>query len=222
MGYTIRRPIFFCHQALLPPSAIHFGGAHDRYGWEPSTRRRSDFAVSRLACGSNRWDPRFARAYTTLRHGGNARLSDLIAYEIACNVSVTRATCISAVPRSVFGRWGVVFRPWGAAVARAHCRARGIGLRGIMLSRLGAALLGRFAGQRRCALRLRIDVATYKLIAFLSRRSNAVLPDQCSFTAVGFRPPSSLCCTGVLRPLHALGGGIGDACHRRRPWRFDS
>jgi branched-chain amino acid transport system permease protein len=185
MGYAGQ--VSFGHNAFAAISGYTSAVLTTSYGWEPLTAATLGLAGA-LACA-------LIVGYPTLRLRGHylamATLAiGLIAYEIAVQWgSVTQGYMgISGIPPLGIGRWAVV-SDRGVLLLLALIAALGVlASAGIRRSRLGRALVA-IAGSEDAARALGIDVARYKLIAFLISAFYAGVAGSLFVHAVGFVSP---------------------------------
>jgi branched-chain amino acid transport system permease protein len=185
MGYAGQ--VSFGHNAFAAISGYTSAVLTTSYGWEPLTATTLGLAGA-LACA-------LIVGYPTLRLRGHylamATLAiGLIAYEIAVQWgSVTQGYMgISGIPPLGIGRWAVV-SDRGVLLLLALIASLGVlASAGIRRSRLGRALVA-IAGSEDAARALGIDVARYKLIAFLVSAFYAGVAGSLFVHAVGFVSP---------------------------------
>ena len=185
MGYAGQ--VSFGHNAFAAISGYTSAVLTTSYGWEPLTAAVLGLAGA-LACA-------LIVGYPTLRLRGHylamATLAiGLIAYEIAVQWgSVTQGYMgISGIPPLGVGRWAVV-SDRGVLLLLTLIAAFGVlASAGIRRSRLGRALVA-IAGSEDAARALGIDVARYKLIAFLISAFYAGVAGSLFVHAVGFVSP---------------------------------
>jgi branched-chain amino acid transport system permease protein len=185
MGYAGQ--VSFGHNAFAAISGYTSAVLTTTYGWEPLTAATLGLAGA-LTCA-------LIVGYPTLRLRGHylamATLAiGLIAYEVAVQWgSVTQGYMgISGIPPLGIGRWTVV-SDRGVLLLLALIAALGVlASAGIRRSRLGRALVG-IAGSEDAARALGIDVARYKLIAFLISAFYAGVAGSLFVHAVGFVSP---------------------------------
>jgi branched-chain amino acid transport system permease protein len=185
MGYAGQ--VSFGHNAFAAISGYTSAVLTTSYGWEPLTAAALGLAGA-LACA-------LIVGYPTLRLRGHylamATLAiGLIAYEVAVQWgSVTQGYMgISGIPPLGIGRWAVV-SDRGVLLLLVLFAALGVlASAGIRRSRLGRALVA-IAGSEDAARALGIDVARYKLIAFLISAFYAGVAGSLFVHAVGFVSP---------------------------------
>jgi branched-chain amino acid transport system permease protein len=185
MGYAGQ--VSFGHNAFAAISGYTSAVLTTSHGWEPLTAAALGLAGA-LACA-------LIVGYPTLRLRGHylamATLAiGLIAYEIAVQWgSVTQGYMgISGIPPLGIGRWAVV-SDRGVLLLLALIAALGVlASAGIRRSRLGRALVA-IAGSEDAARALGINVARYKLIAFLISAFYAGVAGSLFVHAVGFVSP---------------------------------
>ena len=185
MGYAGQ--VSFGHNAFAAISGYTSAVLTTSYGWEPLTAAALGLAGA-LACA-------LIVGYPTLRlrehYLAMATLAiGLIAYEVAVQWgSVTQGYMgISGIPPLGIGRWAVV-SDRGVLLLLVLFAALGVlASAGIRRSRLGRALVA-IAGSEDAARALGIDVARYKLIAFLISAFYAGVAGSLFVHAVGFVSP---------------------------------
>lgn len=157
------------------------------YGWEPVIAGALGIA-SALLCA-------LAIGYPALRLRGHylamATLAiGLIAYEVAVQwQSVTQGYMgISGIPPLGIGAWQVVSDRGQLALLAVFAALGVMAAAGIRRSRLGRALVA-VAGSEDAARALGIDVARYKLIAFMISAVYAAVAGSLFVHAVGFVSP---------------------------------
>lgn len=185
MGYAGQ--VSFGHNAFAAISGYTSAVLTANHGWEPLPAAALGIAGA-LACA-------LVVGYPTLRLRGHylamATLAiGLIVYEVAVQwQSVTQGYMgISAIPPLGVGRW-TIGSDRALLVALLLFAAVGVvAAAGIRRSRLGRAFVA-IAGSEDAARALGIDVARYKLIAFLISAFYAAVAGSLFVHAVGFVSP---------------------------------
>lgn len=157
------------------------------YGWEPLPAGIAGLLGALVVA--------FVIGYPVLRLRGHylamATLAiGLIAYEVAVQwQSVTQGYMgISGIPPLGIGRWSVLSDRGILAVLLIAAALALLSAAGIRRSRLGRALLAS-AGSEDAARALGIDVARYKLVAFMISAAYASIAGSLFVHAVGFVSP---------------------------------
>jgi branched-chain amino acid transport system permease protein len=179
--------VSFGHNAFAAISGYASAVLSTTYGWEPVAAGAVGI-LGALACA-------LIVGYPTLRLRGHylamATLAiGLIAYEVAVQwQSVTQGYMgISGIPSLGIGRWTITSDRALLVCLIAFALIAVLAAAGIRKSRLGRAFVA-IAGSEDAARALGIDVARYKLIAFLISAFYAAVAGSLFVHAVGFVSP---------------------------------
>ena len=206
MGYAGQ--VSFGHNAFAAISGYTSAVLTANHGWEPLPAAALGI-FGALACA-------LIVGYPTLRLRGHylamATLAiGLIVYEVAVQwQSVTQGYMgISGIPPLGIGRFTVTSDRALLVLLIAFALIGVLAAAGIRRSRLGRAFVA-IAGSEDAARALGIDVARYKLIAFLISAFYAAVAGSLFVHAVGFVSPE------VLRPAHGRARLHDALCRRHR------